>query len=390
MKVIRIVKVAFQNIAHNKLRSILTMIGLIIGIASVIILVGISNGTNQNVSSEVQSLGTDVLTVSITSSGTAAYNLDYTDMKDIAKLDNAASVSPYKNVNATVNRGTTQANNSSITATDEYYLDIRNMGLASGRKISIIDIENNSKVCIIGDTIASTLFGLAAPLGQTIGLNGDNYTVIGVLAAQGTSMGTNADNQILIPITTAKYLGVDTKITSLYVKVKDQSIIGGTESVIGNYLMSKNIPSDYYTVSSQTNAINTMNNINNTLTALLVGVASISLVVGGIGVMNVMLVSVTERTKEIGIRKSLGARKMDILFQFLVEALVLSILGGIIGIGAGILLGSLSSMLNYTFMPTQNSIIISFSSSAAIGIVFGIFPAYRAAGLNPIDALRQE
>jgi len=390
VKVIRIVKVAFQNIAHNKLRSILTMIGLIIGIASVIILVGISNGTNQNVSSEVQSLGTDVLTVSITSSGTAAYNLDYTDMKDIAKLDNAASVSPYKNVNATVNRGTTQANNSSITATDEYYLDIRNMGLASGRKISIIDIENNSKVCIIGDTIASTLFGLAAPLGQTIGLNGDNYTVIGVLAAQGTSMGTNADNQILIPITTAKYLGVDTKITSLYVKVKDQSIIGGTESVIGNYLMSKNIPSDYYTVSSQTNAINTMNNINNTLTALLVGVASISLVVGGIGVMNVMLVSVTERTKEIGIRKSLGARKMDILFQFLVEALVLSILGGIIGIGAGILLGSLSSMLNYTFMPTQNSIIISFSSSAAIGIVFGIFPAYRAAGLNPIDALRQE
>jgi len=390
MKVIRIVKVAFQNIAHNKLRSILTMIGLIIGIASVIVLVGISNGSNQNVSSQVQSLGADILTVNITSSQTKTYNLDYTDMKDIAKLDNINSAAPYKNVQATVSRDTTEAANSSIIATDDNYLNIRNVGLAEGRTISIIDIENNSKVCIIGDTIASTLFGLAEPVGQTIKLNGDPYAVIGVLAAQGTSMGTNSDNQVLIPITTAKYLGVDSKITSLYAKVKDKDIINSSENVIGTYLMNKGISSDYYTVSSQTNMLNTMSSINDTLTALLVGVASISLVVGGIGVMNVMLVSVTERTKEVGVRKSLGARRMDILFQFLIEALVLSLLGGIIGIGAGIMFGNLSTMLNYTFIPTQNSIIVSFTSSAVIGLIFGIFPAYRAGCLNPIDALRQE
>jgi putative ABC transport system permease protein len=212
-----------------------------------------------------------------------------------------------------------------------------------------------------------------------------------VLKEQGSTMGTNSDNNILIPITTAKYLGSDTSITNFYAKVENEAYIDQTIRIIENYIRSNlQIGSDYYTVSSQTSMLDAMENINNTLTLLLAGIASISLIVGGIGVMNVMLVSVTERTKEIGIRKSLGAKKIDILIQFLIEALVLSIIGGILGIGFGILIGSISSQFGYTFVYSIKIMIIAFSSSAAIGLVFGIFPAYRAAKLNPIDALRQE
>lgn len=388
MKVIRIIKLAFKNIANNKLRSILTMLGLIIGISSVIVLVGIGNGSTQEVQSQVQSLGTDVLTATISSSD---YSLEYENLDEILELDNISSVAPYKTISATASRGTTTSSRASITATNDNYLDIVNVKLAQGRTISIIDIENKSKVCILGADIATTFFNLANPLGETIKLNGDNYTVIGVLEEQGSSMGTDLDSIILIPLTTAKYLGSDTSINSMYIKVEDDSKIEISTAMVENYLRrTLQISSDYYSVSSQESTLEAMESINNTLSLLLGGIASISLVVGGIGVMNVMLVSVTERTKEIGIRKSLGAKKRDILIQFLVEALVLSLLGGILGIGIGVLLGNLSSNLGYTFQNSVDVMLISFCSSAAIGLIFGIFPAYRAAGLNPIDALRTD
>lgn len=229
------------------------------------------------------------------------------------------------------------------------------------------------------------------PIGQTIKLDGDNYTVIGVLTKQGSSMGNNIDNMILIPITAAQYFDEDTSINNVYIKVKDEEKIDMMEVLIGNYIREKLlISSDYYSVSSQNSMIDAMDSISNTLTLLLGGIASISLVVGGIGVMNVMLVSVTERTKEIGIRKSLGARKIDVLMQFLIEALVLSILGGMIGVILGISVGNIAENFNFTFAVSHTIIFISFFSSALIGIIFGIFPAYRAACLKPIDALRTE
>lgn len=388
MKVLQIIKMAFKNIISNKLRSILTMLGLIIGISSVIVLVGIGNGSSSNVKSQVQSLGTDVLTVSITSND---YSLEYDDMKDILELNNVRQVTPYKNINATVNRGTTTVSKSSIIATNADYLDVTNVTLAEGRSISIVDIENKSKLCILGYDIASSLFSLADPIGENIKLNGDNYTVIGILKEQGTSMGTDLDNTILIPLTTAKYLGSDTSIINLYVKVEDENKIEQTIRVIENYLRSKlQVSSDYYSVSSQDSMLEAMESIDNTLSLLLGGIASISLIVGGIGVMNVMLVSVTERTKEIGIRKSLGAKRRDILVQFLVEALVLSILGGTIGVIAGVIVGNVIQQFGYTFVYSNIIVLIAFSSSAFIGLVFGIFPAYRAAKLNPIEALRTE
>lgn len=388
MKVISILKSAFKSILSNKLRSSLTMLGLIIGIASVIVLVGIGNGASTNVRSQVQSLGTDIITVSINSDDTS---FEYDDLDEFKTLDNIESIAPYKRLSATITRNTTSTSNSSLMAINNNYLDITNTSLSEGRTISIIDIENKNKVCILGSDVASTLFSLADPLGQTIKINGDKYTVIGVLEEQGTSMGNNIDNMVLIPITTAKYLGEDTSINNFYVKVKNENYINTSINILENYIRQKlSISSDYFSVSSQDSVLDTMENVNNTLSLLLGGIASISLIVGGIGVMNVMLVSVTERTKEIGIRKSLGAKKRDILLQFLVEALVLSILGGLIGIILGLSIGNILEDFDFTFNPSNSIILISFIASSAIGLIFGIFPAYRAAKLNPIEALRTE
>lgn len=388
MKTLSIIKIALKNIKSNKLRSILTMLGLIIGIASVIVLVGIGDGATKDVSAQVQSLGTDILTVSINSSDTS---LEYDKMEEILELDNIDAVAPYKTVSATVKRETTSTSNANIIATNDSYLDVTNVDLEAGRTISIIDIENKSKVCILGSSIATTLFSLANPVGETVKFDGDNYTVIGVLEEQGSSMGTDIDNTIIIPLTTAKYLGSDTSINNIYVKVTDESKIDITSVILENYIRSTlQISSDYYSVTSQDSMIEAMDEINNTLSLLLGGIASISLIVGGIGVMNVMLVSVSERTKEIGIRKSLGAKKTDILVQFLVEALVISIIGGIIGIILGVILGNVAQNLGYSFVNSGSIIAISFTTSVAIGLIFGIFPSYRAACLKPIDALHAE
>ncbi len=334
MKLLQIVKIAFKNIISNKLRSILTMLGLMIGISSVIILVGIGNGSSSEVKSQVQSLGTDILTIAITSSESS---LEYENIEEIKALPNIKEVTPFKNVSATVNRGSTTVTKATVVGTNASYLEVTNTKLETGRSISIIDIENKSKVCILGKDIASSLFGLADPLGENMKLNGDNYVVIGVLEEQGSSMGNDVDSHILIPITTAKYLGSDTSISNLYAKVEDENYIQRSISILENYVRTTlQISSDEYSVTSQESMLNAVDSIDNTLSLLLGGIASISLIVGGIGVMNVMLVSVTERTKEIGIRKALGAKRSDILFQFLVEALVISLLGGILGIVCGL------------------------------------------------------
>ena len=387
-KFLNILKGSLKNIKNNKLRSALTMLGLVIGIASVIILVGIGNGTSNQVISQVQSLGTNVLTLNINSSDTS---LEYSQLDNLLKIDNIESVAPYKSVSSTVTRGDTTSQRASIIATTQEYMNTTNLTISKGRILSVIDLENNSKVCLLGNDIASTLFSLSNPIGQTIKINGDNYTVIGVITAVGNSMGSNIDDMIIIPFTTAKYLGSDTSINSLYIKVQDENKIEKTTSLIENYItQTLGITTDYFSVSSQDSMLDTMESVNDTLSLLLAGIASISLIVGGIGVMNVMLVSVTERTKEIGIRKALGAKRSDVLVQFLIEALVLCICGGIIGVISGILIGAVLGKMGYTFTPNTSIIILSFSSSALIGIIFGIFPARKAAKLNPIDALHTD
>lgn len=387
-KFLNILKGSLKNIVNNKLRSILTMLGLVIGIASVIILVGIGNGTSSQVSSQVQSLGANILTLSIQTSDAS---LEYSQLDDMQKLMNVESVAPYKTVSSTVTRGDTTSQRASIIATTPYYMEVTNLTISSGRLLSKIDLENKSKVCLLGSDIAETLFSLSNPVGQSIKINGDNYTVIGVLTAVGSSMGSNVDDMIIIPFTTAKYLGSDTSINSLYIKVSDENKIDMTTSQIEKFIESTlGITTDYFSVSSQDSMLDTMDSINNTLSLLLGGIASISLIVGGIGVMNVMLVSVTERTKEIGIRKAIGAKRMDILMQFLIEALVLCLLGGVIGVLFGLGIGTVLGKMGYTFSPSAKIVIIAFLSSAVIGTVFGIFPANKASKLNPIDALHTD
>lgn len=390
-KFISIFKDAIKNIISNKLRSSLTALGLIIGITSVILLVGIGEGATSNVSSNVKSLGTGTLTVSITSEDSS---LDYSQVEDIQGLSNVESVAPYKTISATVSKGTTTSNRARVLATTPDYLTVMNLGINAGRKISDIDIDNSSKVCLLGSSLASSLFENSKNkdiVGKTINLNGDRYTVVGVLAKVGSTMGTNVDNMLIIPFTTAKYLKGDTSVSTLYVKVENENLIDRTTSIISSYLeRTLNITSDDYTVSSQDSMRETAQTIKNTLSLLLGGIAGISLIVGGIGVMNVMLVSVTERTKEIGIRKALGAKRKDILVQFLIEALILCMLGGIIGVALGIIIGLILQTFGFNFEISSVIIAISFASSLFIGIVFGIFPAYKASKLNPIDALRSE
>lgn len=278
-----------------------------------------------------------------------------------------------------------------IIATTNDYMDITNLTISSGRVISKIDLENNSKVCLLGNDMAETLFSLRNPVGQSIKIDGDNYTVIGVLTAVGSSMGSNVDDMIIIPFTTAKYLGSDTSINDLYIKISDENKADSTETLIEEYIESNlGITTDYFSVSSQDSMLDTMDNINNTLSLLLGGIASISLIVGGIGVMNVMLVSVTERTKEIGIRKALGAKRIDILMQFFIEALVLCILGGLVGIAVGLAGGTILGKMGYTFIPSIGIVSVAFLSSVLIGTIFGIFPANKASKLNPIDALHTQ
>ena len=382
------IKIAWKNIVSNRLRSGLTILGLVIGIASVIILVGIGNGASRSVQRQVASLGTDIITVQISDSDSA---LSYDEVTGLKSVEGVSEVSPYQMLSATLSNGSEISARAGVYAAGEAFTDMMGFDLRSGREMSRIDMDNSSKVVIIGSDVASEFWGSLDPCGDSIRINGDSYRVIGVLESVGSSMGNNIDEAVLIPITTARYLGVSTSISNLYVRAESEGAAEAAAENVKNYITGNlGISEDYVSATTQSQMLDAMKDINNTLSLLLGGIAGISLLVGGIGVMNVMLVSVTERTREIGIRKSLGAKKRDILFQFLLESMVLSVFGGLIGIVAGFAGGEIATLFGAVFSPGIGMVILSVAVSIAVGLIFGIFPSYRAAGMRPVEALRYE
>lgn len=388
MRLFQTIKLALKNIRNNKLRSVLTMIGIIIGISSVITLVSLGSGSTRDITSQIQSLGTNLITVNIMGAGNKQVTLN--TVREMSTLSGIEEIAPVISAGVTVKKDR-YSERTGITGTTSGFLNIRGMRMAQGRFIADMDNETRQNVTVLGANIARELFGFADPTAGSIRLNGNTYQVIGTLEVQGNSMGNNTDDMIIIPIAKAMVLAGNKNINLMYIKAKSEGTVdlavNQINSYFSNYFKAKD---KTHNVMSQKQLLDIMSSISGILTMLLGGIAAISLVVGGIGVMNVMLVSVTERTKEIGIRKALGGKKKDILVQFLIEALVLSSIGGVLGVIFGIGVGTLMSRFGIPMAFSPDIILLSFSFSLAVGIVFGIVPAYKASKLKPIDALRYE
>lgn len=382
-------KMAIRSIKTNKVRAFLTMPGIIIGVASVIVLVSIGQGSSQSVQEEINSLGTNLLTVSITDTDSVELTDDTIDQFE--ELSGISEVAPIVTGRVLAKNGenSTQV---SMTGTNSSYLTVRDLELNKGRFLSDMEVELRSKVVVLGADTADTLFENQNPLNQNVQINGVSYRVIGILESVGTSMGSSGDDVIVAPITTAKRATSSTTISMVYLKAENEDIVErAMYQVQGAMTTLFPSQSDNYSVSNQEDLMDTMSSVSDTFTLMLGGIASISLLVGGIGIMNIMLVSVSERTKEIGIRKAIGANRKSILLQFLIEAVVLSCLGGLLGVGLGLGIAKLVSMVSsLTISYSWSVTLMSFLFSLIIGVAFGVFPANKASKLNPIQALRHE
>jgi len=382
---------ALKSLRTSKMRSFLTMLGIIIGVASVIILINIMNGLSSQITSNLQRAGTNTITVTIFGRG-GNRSFDYADMEKVV-ADNPGyfkSFSPNITAQVTVKNGVKSVN-STARGTNEYYSDIQGLEIEEGRFIQYIDVERLQKVCVIGSFQAKELFDGDVYDGSTVKINGSTYTVAGVLKETASSEEGSADDIVYIPYTTATRLAGNATINNWYVQATDTKDIDSAINTLKDKLYIVFGDDSVYRVFSMSQMIEMMNEITQSISMVLVGIAGISLVVGGIGIMNIMLVSVTERTREIGIRKALGARRRAIMNQFIIEAATTSAAGGILGIIIGIGLSYVvGNILGMTVAPTISAVMVAFGVSVAIGMIFGYFPAGKAAKLNPIDALRYE
>ncbi|MFL6561435.1 MAG: ABC transporter permease [Bacillus sp. (in: firmicutes)] len=388
MGILQSIKMALRSIRSNKLRAVLTMLGIIIGVSSVIVLVSIAQGSAKNVTSQINQLGTNLLTVN-----TYSTDIELTEDKisELSDISGVKAVSPVVSGRVYVKKDRTSSQ-ITLTGTNAAYSTVRDAKVSQGRFITDLDVEYRQKIAVLGSETAATFFGTVNPVGQYIQVSGTSFKVVGVLASKGSSLGQSGDNVVIVPLSTGQRLVGSTTISTVYLQGKSEDQMDAVMNEVKLSLASM-YPgkSDSYGVTNQQDVMDTMSSVSDTMTMMLGGIASISLLVGGIGIMNIMLVSVSERTKEIGIRKAIGAKRRDVLLQFLIEAVVLSSMGGLIGILFGLGLGKMvSSLMSLSIAYSPTVILSSFLFSLVVGVVFGVFPANKASKLNPIQALRYQ
>jgi putative ABC transport system permease protein len=405
MMLFAIFKIAIRALQRNALRTLLTMLGIIIGVGAVIAMVSIGNGAKAQVEARIASLGQNVIMVfsgSVTRGGFSmgfgsAGTLTQADFDAVRReVPGVAGASPEVRANAQVAFGS-QNTQVQVTGVGEDYVSVRAWTIASGENFTDVDVRNANKVCLIGKTTAQTLFGDGDPVDQIIRIKSAPFKVIGALAPKGaTGFGNDQDDVIYVPYTSAmKRLSGGTAFRSFVVQAATPESVPEVQEAITELLRQRHRiqegREDDFLIRTQQEISEAATETSKIMTMLLGSIAGVSLLVGGIGIMNIMLVSVTERTREIGVRLAVGARSGDILLQFLTEAVTLSILGGLIGIGTGLATSEIvSSKLGWPTLVSSSSILLSFAFSGAIGIFFGFYPARKAAQLDPIDALRYE
>lgn len=386
-------KLALKSIWGNKMRSFLTMLGIIIGVAAVIILVSLVNGYMGSVVESFASMGVNQINVSVTNLTSRSLDVDemYAFYED--NTDLFAQLSPNVSLSTTVKHGTDEMDSTSVGGYSEQYLDLKEYTMEAGRNISYADIMSRQKVCVIGAFVAQELYGSAqSALDQTIKIGGYSFKIVGVVAQEEDDMDDGGtDDFVWLPYSVAVKMSRNAVISSYTFTSVDTDLSDDCVTAIEDFLYETFKDDDLYRVTAMSEMLDSLNEQIAMMSTMLGGIAGISLLVAGVGVMNIMLVSVTERTREIGIRKSLGADKGTIMRQFVIEAAVTSSLGGVVGILIGCISTTLvGTAVGITATPTPAAIAISFSVSVGIGLLFGYMPANRAANLNPIDALRSE
>jgi putative ABC transport system permease protein len=399
-------RIAVRALVRNKLRAFLTMLGIIIGVASVIAMLAIGEGSKQKMRGEISSMGTNMIMImpnmqrrgGVSLGASSSVALKYSDVVALRnEAANISAVSPEVRANGQV-IFSNQNTQTTIYGVSEEYMDIRKLEILSGRLFNANEVKSMAKVCILGQTVVENLFGAGAdPVGLSIRVKNLPFLIIGVLKDKGESgMGQDQDDLILAPYTTVqRRLTAIDYINGIYASAvteeKSPAAIAEVEEILRRTHKLKETADNDFRVMSQSELLNTITSITDIMTYLLGAIAGISLLVGGIGIMNIMFVSVTERTREIGLRMSIGGRGKDIMKQFLAESIILSILGGVFGVVFGYLLAQLGGSLmgNPAIIKTQ-SVVLAFLVCFVIGVFFGWYPARKAANLNPIDALRYE
>lgn len=398
---------AITSLVTNKIRTSLAVLGIVIGIASVIILLSLGEASQKAIESQIKSLGANMLTImpgAVQSGGVrqaagTSSSLTLDDAKAIKEKFsknylNYVSPELSRREQVIFNRNNT---NTQIVGVYPDYQDVRNISLQSGQFINQLDVDGLRQVAVLGPQVVTDLFGEGTdPVGQTIRIAGKSFRVVGTTMAKGGSGFFNQDDMIFVPLSTAQKIlfGVD-YLSSVALSIKNEKLMNQARDEIGYFLLNRHKISDPYQadfiISSQEDILSTVSSVTSTFTNLLSGIAAISLLVGGIGIMNIMLVSVVERTREIGLRKALGAKNQLVVFQFLIEAVILTGMGGILGIVFGLVITFImSQLMNFPFIISWYSLILGVLVSSLIGIIFGYYPAKRAASLSPIEALRYE